>query len=247
MAAAPLARAVEQPARLIETCWTLPLFDGVRVQLRRTSCDPESAGTCCGGGPRPFNVLLRCRAQLPAGVAGRPSRVVLPWLVKNCRFEAGPITAVMWPVVGRDFLSPGVGGHGRSGGADLATVVAYVRGPETVGSWGIHHRQGASMLRLIPTRGPCRNSAISGAGSRRQPKADIAPLPMMLTGFPDSSRLAPKADPIFPGPQARRFSATFPRRRRASSWPAMTCPPRSSTADASPSGEHTRFTQRCMP
>lgn len=27
--------------------------------------------------------------------------------VKNCRFEAGPITAVMWPVVGRDFLSPG--------------------------------------------------------------------------------------------------------------------------------------------
>lgn len=145
------------------------------------------------------------------------------------------------------FVTGGLGRHGRSGGADFATVVAYVRGPETVESWGTHHRQGASTLRLIPTRGPCRNSAISGAGSRRQPKADIAPLPMMLTGFPDSSRLAPKADPIFPGPQARRFSATFPRRRRASSWPAMTCPPRSSTADASPSGEHTRFTQRCMP
>src|SRR5260364_120650 len=78
------------------------------------------------------------------------------------------------------FVTGGVGGYGRSGGADLATVVAYVRGPETVGSWGIHHRQGASMLRLIPTRGPRRNSAISGAGSRRQPKADIAPLPMML-------------------------------------------------------------------
>src|SRR5260363_446490 len=41
------------------------------------------------------------------------------------------------------FVTGGVGGYGRSGGADLATVVAYVRGPETVGSWGIHHRQGA--------------------------------------------------------------------------------------------------------
>ncbi|KEY34884.1 hypothetical protein FB33_2586, partial [Cutibacterium acnes] len=54
-------------------------------------------------------------AHLPAGVAGRPSRVVLPWLVKNCRFEAGPITAVMWPVVGRDFLSPGGGWEGTAG------------------------------------------------------------------------------------------------------------------------------------